>query len=197
MASACSQGAHGFVPTIQTQIQVIRPKSNQPDQPSPPNTRVPYPERAPVRAGGDASQDSHRDYELLCPPRTVVVAFAGGAGDWLDRLGPLTCSDGSQTGMTNDGNGGGPFNIVSTSFFLGISDVMTGSWIDRVYIRTGSGTESYHGNNENARQGPSLCPQGSVLAGIYGRGTDSIVSAVGAICRAILGGWLCECNEAP
>lgn len=136
---------------------------------------------------GGSDTNSQTSYELLCPAGTLVTAITGRQSPYANVVGPLTCSNGATTGVSSSSTSGTTFNIASTSYFQGFPTVYSGLVLDRFVYRLGTDEEGWLGAStvNMAGAGPSLCPPGSFLAGVYGRSGTTYLTTIGPICRAV------------
>lgn len=107
---------------------------------------------------------------------------------YVYRVGPLTCTDGTVTGMSSSITTGTPATYAPGSFLAGFPAVYTGSFIGGLTVRSGSGQDLTFGTpggwGDAVTQPPTLCPAGSYLAGVFGKTSSEAVVSIGPICRA-------------
>lgn len=144
------------------------------------------------RAGSATPTSS---FAILCnmmPTAAYVTGINGSIGTQLNRIGPVTCSDGvtpvirsngTWVSTTGGGSGGTAWSHTSSpAGYKGIT-VQASTAIDRITLNpVYPGTPVSYGGTGGAEL---RCPDGFVLAGLYGQATATAVLSIGIFCRPI------------
>lgn len=151
--------------------------------------------RGTERGGVDMTNTGQTAFELLCPAGSIVSQVSGRQDPYIQNIGPLSCTSlstgaTSATAATSGNTAGTAFTYASASYFIGFSAYWTGSWIDKVLIRSGVDQDLGIGSpipGTGMQTGRSLCPPGSLLAGVFGKmnPTTYVITSLGPICRAV------------
>lgn len=121
-------------------------------------------------------------FEKVCLIGTKMTGILGRVSNQIDGLGNILCSNGAQVGgITGSPTNGGPFSLISSNGFTGITARATVVLTQITANRVGGPPQSVGPPTGNP-QAPLVCPSGKAIAGIYGSAAANVIIKIGIVC---------------
>lgn len=126
-------------------------------------------------------------FEYVCPAGFIVTSINGRASDWVEGLGPITCSNGATTStfpVVASDSSGDAWSHNSQAGYAGIGVVYDWSGLNQITLMPTTGNSVTFGSTDGT-SGQLTCPNGTVIAGVFGSADPGspFIYSIGTVCR--------------
>ena len=136
-----------------------------------------------AEAGGSYVGSDITSYETTCPNGSHVSAFNGRLDEVVAAIGPFNCTNGETLPLIGVSTIGKPWSHTAGSEgYTGVG-IRAGVLLDQITLGGAFATATY-GRIGGEDKGTQQCPNGTVVAGLFGNKTTESVLTIGLICRA-------------